>query len=105
MANKAAGSLTGEPHTFHFVLADGRSRDNRIPSRGFRAAEAGLRMAEAFAVLLVVWQVAMAACHAKMKAIGSLAIASLCKIIIIHGINSPNSGPNKRLVFYREQQT
>ena len=33
-------SLTGEQHTFHFVLADGRSKDNRIPPQGFDIAGA-----------------------------------------------------------------
>jgi hypothetical protein len=28
-------SLTGEDETFHFVLADGRYKDNRIPPKGF----------------------------------------------------------------------
>lgn len=28
-------SLTGEAHTFHFVLGDGRAKDNRIPPQGF----------------------------------------------------------------------
>jgi hypothetical protein len=36
-------SLTGEDHTYHFVLADGRSKDNRIPPQGFDIANAGLR--------------------------------------------------------------
>jgi len=37
-----SSSMTGEQHTYHFVLADGRSKDNRIPPKGFdisRAAE------------------------------------------------------------------
>ena len=33
-------SLTGEEHTFHFVLADGRAKDNRIPPQGFDVAGA-----------------------------------------------------------------
>jgi len=33
-------SLTGEEHTFHFVLADGRAKDNRIPPQGFDIAGA-----------------------------------------------------------------
>jgi len=37
-------SLTGEQQTFHFVLADGRHKDNRIPPRGFRVAEAADRL-------------------------------------------------------------
>jgi hypothetical protein len=39
-------SLTGEQHTFHFVLADGRSKDNRIPPRGFDYQQATARIAE-----------------------------------------------------------
>jgi hypothetical protein len=30
-----SSSLTGENETFHFVLADGRHKDNRIPPKGF----------------------------------------------------------------------
>jgi hypothetical protein len=37
-------SLTGETETFHFVLATGRYKDNRIPPKGFRVAEAGARL-------------------------------------------------------------
>ena len=37
-------SLTGEEHTFHFALATDRYKDNRIPPRGFRIAEAGARL-------------------------------------------------------------
>jgi hypothetical protein len=33
-------SLTGEDETFHFVLADGRYKDNRIPPKGFDIAGA-----------------------------------------------------------------
>jgi len=36
-------SLTGEDHTFHFVLADGRAKDNRIPPRGFDISGAAAR--------------------------------------------------------------
>ena len=36
-------SLTGEAHTLHFVLGDGRSKDNRIPPRGFDIAGAAER--------------------------------------------------------------
>ena len=39
-------SLTGEEHSFHFVLGTGRSKDNRIPPRGFRIAEAVARLAQ-----------------------------------------------------------
>ncbi len=41
-----SSSLTGEDHSFHFVLADGRFKDNRIPPREFRIAEASDRLAE-----------------------------------------------------------
>lgn len=39
-----SSSLTGEQETFHFALADGRYKDNRIPPRGFRISEAGERL-------------------------------------------------------------
>jgi hypothetical protein len=39
-------SLTGEDETFHFVLADGRYKDNRIPPKGFDISNASARMAE-----------------------------------------------------------
>jgi len=39
-------SLTGEDHTFHFALADGRYKDNRIPPKGFRINEAAARLSE-----------------------------------------------------------
>lgn len=42
--------LTGESKTFHFVLATGRFKDNRIPPRGFRVDEAIVRQDEP------VWQ-------------------------------------------------
>jgi hypothetical protein len=38
-----SGSLTGEDHTFHFALADGRHKDNRIPPPGFDIAAASDR--------------------------------------------------------------
>jgi hypothetical protein len=41
-----SSSLTGEDHTFHFVLADGRSKDNRIPPKGFNIAAAAERKSE-----------------------------------------------------------
>jgi hypothetical protein len=41
-----SSTLTGEAHTFHFVLADGRSKDNRIPPRGFDIAGAAARHSE-----------------------------------------------------------
>lgn len=43
---RLGSSLTGETHTFHFALSDGRQKDNRIPPRGFRIAEATARLAE-----------------------------------------------------------
>jgi len=43
---RTASTLTGEGHTFHFLLADRCDKDNRIPPRGFRPAEAGARLAE-----------------------------------------------------------
>jgi hypothetical protein len=36
--------LTGEQETFHFALATGRYKDNRIPPKGFRAGEASDRL-------------------------------------------------------------
>lgn len=41
-----SSSLTGEAETFHFVLADGRYKDNRIPPKGFDVTEAGKRLCE-----------------------------------------------------------
>jgi PKD repeat protein len=41
-----ASSLTGEDETFHFALATGRYKDNRIPPQGFRIAEAADRLSE-----------------------------------------------------------
>ncbi len=41
-----ASSLTGEAHSQHFLLSDSRVKDNRIPPRGFRVAEAAARLAE-----------------------------------------------------------
>ena len=41
-----SSTLTGESHTLHFVLADGRYKDNRIPPRGFRILEASARQIE-----------------------------------------------------------
>lgn len=45
-----SSALTGESKTFHFALATGRSKDNRIPPRGFRVDQALPRQAEP------VWQ-------------------------------------------------
>lgn len=39
-------SLTGEDKTFHFALATGRYKDNRIPPKGFNVTEAIRRQAE-----------------------------------------------------------
>jgi len=41
-----SSDLTGEEHTFHFVLATGRSKDNRIPPKGFDIAAAVERLSE-----------------------------------------------------------
>ena len=41
---KPSSSLTGEAKTFHFALADGRHKDNRIPPKGFEIASAGARL-------------------------------------------------------------
>ena len=38
--------LTGEEQTFHFVLATGRSKDNRIPPKGFDVSSAAERLSE-----------------------------------------------------------
>ncbi len=41
-----SSTLTGENETFHFALATGRYKDNRIPPKGFRIAEAAARISE-----------------------------------------------------------
>ncbi len=41
-----SSTLTGETETFHFALADDRYKDNRIPPKGFRIGEAGVRLVE-----------------------------------------------------------
>jgi hypothetical protein len=41
-----SSTLTGESETFHMALATGRYKDNRIPPRGFRIAEAAGRLCE-----------------------------------------------------------
>ena len=41
-----SSSFTGEDETFHFVLSDGRFKDNRIPPKGFRIDEAVARLSE-----------------------------------------------------------
>jgi hypothetical protein len=43
---KMTSTLTNEQTTFHFALADGRWKDNRIPPKGFDIANAAKRMAE-----------------------------------------------------------
>jgi hypothetical protein len=42
----SSSTLTGEAHTFHIVLADGRAKDNRIPPRGFDIAGAAARLVQ-----------------------------------------------------------
>lgn len=39
-------TITGEESTFHFALATGRHKDNRIPPKGFRIADAAARLCE-----------------------------------------------------------
>ncbi len=39
-------TLTGEEQTFHLALATHRTKDNRIPPRGFRIEEAAARLSE-----------------------------------------------------------
>ena len=41
-----SSTLTGEDETFHFALATGRYKDNRIPPKGFRVAESPDRLCE-----------------------------------------------------------
>jgi hypothetical protein len=41
-----SSTLTGEQETFHFVLATGRYKDNRIPPKGFDIANAATRISE-----------------------------------------------------------
>jgi len=41
-----SSTLTGETETFHFALATGRYKDNRIPPLGFRIVEAPDRLVE-----------------------------------------------------------
>jgi len=41
-----ASGLTGEDETFHFVLATGRYKDNRIPPKGFDISKASQRLCE-----------------------------------------------------------
>lgn len=43
-----ASNLTGEEESFHFVLATSRYKDNRIPPKGFQAAEAADRLSLPF---------------------------------------------------------
>ena len=39
-----SSTLTGEDETFHFALATGRYKDNRIPPKGFDIASAAARL-------------------------------------------------------------
>ncbi|MFO0759246.1 MAG: hypothetical protein U0359_22330 [Byssovorax sp.] len=41
-----ASAITGQEITFHFALVTGFSKDNRIPPKGFRVADAATRMAQ-----------------------------------------------------------
>lgn len=41
-----SSTLTGEEKSLHFVLADGRYKDNRIPPKGFRITEAATRLSQ-----------------------------------------------------------
>jgi hypothetical protein len=41
-----SSTLTGENETFHFVLSNGRYKDNRIPPKGFRINEAAARLSQ-----------------------------------------------------------
>jgi hypothetical protein len=41
---KPSSTLTGEEKTFHFALADGRYKDNRIPPKGFDINSAAVRV-------------------------------------------------------------
>ena len=45
-AHPSSHDITGEENTFHFVLATNRSKDNRIPPRGFRIDEAAERLCQ-----------------------------------------------------------
>jgi hypothetical protein len=42
--NPSSTDLTGETKTFHFALATGRYKDNRIPPKGFNIGEAAARI-------------------------------------------------------------
>jgi len=44
-ASMSSLELTGEDHTFHFVLGTDRAKDNRIPPKGFDIANAAARLA------------------------------------------------------------
>ena len=41
----SSSSITDETHTFHFLLADGKQKDNRIPPQGYDVTEAAKRLA------------------------------------------------------------
>jgi hypothetical protein len=43
---QVSSSITGEDKTFHFVLADKRYKDNRIPPKGFALADSYERLSE-----------------------------------------------------------
>jgi hypothetical protein len=43
-AKPSSAELTGETKTFHFALATDRYKDNRLPPKGFRIAEAAARL-------------------------------------------------------------
>lgn len=41
-----SSTITGEAESFHFALADNRYKDNRIPPKGFRIADAAARLCQ-----------------------------------------------------------
>ncbi|MBK9261760.1 MAG: hypothetical protein IPM54_18410 [Polyangiaceae bacterium] len=43
---KMASSLTGQTKSFHFILGTERAKDNRVPPKGFRIAEASKRIVD-----------------------------------------------------------
>ena len=45
---RSRSDLTGEAHTFHIALATERTKDNRIPPRGYRIDEAAERLSEPY---------------------------------------------------------
>ena len=46
MHGSSSAALVNEPETFHFVLSDGRYKDNRIPPKGFDIDNAIARLSE-----------------------------------------------------------